>query len=77
MQTAIELSGLHRDIHGSLGAWLEIVEDGDRLAEDDSGALQHLRGRILHRALQPAVNKTEVGLDQRHGHRRFGPDRAQ
>ena len=38
-QALRELSELHRDVHRGLGAWLEIVEDGDRLAEDDRGAL--------------------------------------
>jgi ABC-type dipeptide/oligopeptide/nickel transport system ATPase component len=60
--TALSIMGMIRWPGTIAGG--EILFHGEDLTKKSESELQHLRGRILHRTLQPAVKETEVGLDQ-------------
>ena len=71
------LAGLDRDIEARRRPRLEVLEDRDRLAEDDRRRFQLLGRRVRDRSLHPSVLEPDLGLDQRYGDRGLGADRPQ
>ena len=65
-QLLAELDGLERDVDVRWRAGAEVLELGDRAAEDDGGLRGASRSDALRdRALQAAVLEAQVGLDER------------